>query len=404
MIIREVTLLGHKDHGKSTLIGNMLILTKTVTKDRIDSAKRMSERLGRAFEPGFLLDSFEEEQEDAMTIDTTRAQIMHGGKAFEFIDVPGHEELIKNMISGASHARFAILVVSAKSREGIRTQTKRHLFIAKMMGIEKVVVCVNKMDTVGYSQIRFVKISNELKEFLERIGFGRNSVFFVPVSAYNGDNILKLSDKMEWYKGKPLLDALSSLSPKKPDNKRPLRFIFQGSIESGKKSLCIGNVASGLLKNGSEIVVSPNLMEYSVGEIFTKGKRVGSAKAGENAALLLHPEPKEDLRGMVGSGKESVVLGKREFNALVFSTETIPKEAKIRINGMDHECAIEIMEEIDTSTGMRKKSSVIRPLEAGMAHFRVSSPVCVEPFSVSEQIGRFTIYKKEQFVGLGVVQ
>ncbi|EQD45119.1 translation elongation factor EF-1, subunit alpha, partial [mine drainage metagenome] len=143
MIVRRVTLLGHKDHGKSTLIGNLLISTKSVSEARVEDAKRTSIRLGRKFEPGFLLDSFEEEREGAMTIDTTRAQIKYRGSAFEFIDVPGHEELIKNMISGASYADSALLIVSAKKGEGITGQTRRHIFLAKMLGIERVVVAVN---------------------------------------------------------------------------------------------------------------------------------------------------------------------------------------------------------------------------------------------------------------------
>ena len=153
MIVKKITLLGHKDHGKSTLIGNMLILTDRVNPAKLKEAQRTSKELAKRFEPGFILDSFSEEREGGLTIDTTRTEkIPHKGLAFEFIDVPGHEELIKNMMSGASQADIAVLIISAKSDEGIRDQTKRHLFIAKMLGIRKLVVAVNKMDLIGYQE------------------------------------------------------------------------------------------------------------------------------------------------------------------------------------------------------------------------------------------------------------
>ncbi len=404
MIINEVTLLGHKDHGKSTLIGNILIFTKSVTKARIESAKAMSKRLGRAFEPGFLLDSFEEEQEDAMTIDTTRAQIKYKGKGFEFIDVPGHEELIKNMISGASHARFAILVVSAKPEEGISPQTKRHLFIAKMMGIRSIAVCVNKMDTVDYDRGIFDSISTELGSFLKVIGFGGDSIFFVPVSAYTGENIVACSRKMQWYKGRPLLDILAELSVSRKLAHEPVRFIFQGSIDAGGKRAYIGKLASGNIRRGEKIAVSPIRRRFSVETIFIKGRMALVAKRGENAAFVLAPEPKTNLRGMVGCTADNVIDGKRELNALIFSVDRLPKKGKIRVNGADHNCVINVRAEIDTSDGKPKKSSVIRPLEAGEAVIRLKEPICVEPFSISEEIGRFTIYDKERFVGFGIVK
>src|SRR5271154_1586737 len=190
MDVTEVTLLGHKDHGKSTLIGNMLITTKSVSEQRINDAKKTSKKLGRNFEPGFILDSFEEEREGGLTIDTTRAQVLYKGNAFEFIDVPGHEELIKNMISGASNADFAVLMVSAKPDEGIRDQTFRHLYLAGMLGIKKILVAVNKMDKVGYEENRFDEIRSRILTFLIKTGFEKKNLYFVPISAYNAENLV----------------------------------------------------------------------------------------------------------------------------------------------------------------------------------------------------------------------
>ena len=159
MEVKSITLLGDKDNGKSTTIGSMLILTKSVTEERVKEAKKISKELGRSFEPGFILDSFSEEREGGLTIDITRAQVAYKNHAFEFIDVPGHEEFIKNMISGASYASSALLIVSAKPQEGVKEQTKRHVFISRMLGIKNLVVAVNKMDAVKYKESAFKAIT-----------------------------------------------------------------------------------------------------------------------------------------------------------------------------------------------------------------------------------------------------
>ncbi len=229
MKIKRVTLLGHKDHGKSTLIGNLLISTGTATKDRINEARRISRSLGRQFEPAFILDSFSEEREGGLTIDTTRAQIKYKDIGFEFIDVPGHEELIKNMISGASYADFAVLIVSAKRDEGIMDQTKRHLFLAKIFGIKKIIIAVNKMDSVGYSEERFDSVAKSIGAYLEKIGVDSRDYEAIPISAYDSENLVKKSDKMKWYRGKTLLEILYEMGrekEKKPKNN--FRMIIQG--------------------------------------------------------------------------------------------------------------------------------------------------------------------------------
>ncbi len=183
MKINRITLLGHKDHGKSTLIGNLLIKTNSVSEQRISEAKRISTELNKPFEPGFILDSFEEERREGLTIDTTRVQLKYKDAAFEFIDVPGHEELIKNMLSGASYADFALAVVSAASNEGIKDQTKRHIYIADLIGINRIVIAVNKMDKINYDEKRFNDIKNSLMHYFSKVGINKRNIIFIPISA-----------------------------------------------------------------------------------------------------------------------------------------------------------------------------------------------------------------------------
>ena len=225
MNVRNITLLGHKDHGKSTLIGNLLILTNSVTQARIREAEKYSKRLHKNFEPAFILDSFHEERMEGLTIDITRVEIAYKDVAFSFIDVPGHEELIKNMISGASYASTALLLVSAQKDEGIRDQTKRHLFIAKMLGIDHLVVAVNKMDSVGYKKEQFDSIKEGMMEFVKKIGFLDKDVSFVPVSARVGDNLVTKSAETKWYKGVSLIELIYQRSGEERKSGGSLRMI-----------------------------------------------------------------------------------------------------------------------------------------------------------------------------------
>ena len=211
----------------------LLMETGSISEQRIRDAKKTSKKLGRQFEPGYILDSFEEERLNEMTIDTTRAQVKYRNTGFEFIDVPGHEELMKNMLSGASYADFALLLISAKPDEGITGQTKRHIFVAKMLGIRKLVVAVNKLDAVNYSKERFEEIKNHVGDYLNRIGFKNINISFVPISAYNAENLVKRSNKTGWYKGKSLMDVLVQVSKStKKDIDGELILLFQKPFSS----------------------------------------------------------------------------------------------------------------------------------------------------------------------------
>ncbi len=396
-------MLGHKDHGKSTLIGSILIATGSVSKERIENAKRRSKRLGRRFEPGFLLDSFEEEQDRALTIDTTRAQVMHKGTGFEFIDVPGHEELIKNMISGASYADFAILLVSAKAGEGIKDQTKRHLFLARMMGMDRIVVCVNKMDTVDYDVDTFDSIKKGLGVFLSDIGFDKGHVHFIPVSAYDSENLSSSSKKMEWYDGGSLLDLLVKVSKDKQTERGPLRFSFQGVLDNGGKALHMGIVVGGALRKNDRIVVAPSGERGTVTSVFVKGKKKSIARQGENAALEIEGIKNMDHRGMVGCHTDDVIHSAKSINTTIFAMEGIRGKTVIAFNGLELDCSIGIINGINTTTGKKTGWKAARALEAASAKISLSSDIAAEPFSKSKEMGSFTIHSKNRIVGIGII-
>ncbi len=406
MKVHSITLLGHKDHGKSTLIGNLLMLTNSVTQTRIKEAETYSKKLHKNFEPAFILDSFFAERAGGLTIDITRAEISYKGTAFSFIDVPGHEELIKNMISGASYASIALLLVSAQKDEGIRDQTKRHLFIAKMMGIDRLVIAVNKMDTVGYAKGSFESIKKELTSFITKIGFEADNVSFVPVSAYAGDNLVKKSTSMRWYKGRPLLELLykySGYDSAKDDG--ALRIVLQG-ILNGRKDLVAGRIVRGHIKVGEKgTCIIPLDINVSVKGILAGGKRVRSARVGDGVALELDREVTKDPRGAILCGESYCPIARRSINARIFVTRRLGGKLSVRFNGIEVACtSIKIGSQIDTTTGEQMEGKKAQVLNAIDAELVLDRKIPAESFMETRELGRFTLYSGKEFAGIGIIR
>ena len=200
MLEIPIVLIGEKDHGKSTLIGRLLLNTKSIEESRIKKIQEIDKASGREFELAHLVDSFREEREKEMTMDTTQVLLKGKKRNYQLIDVPGHEELISQMLTGASKGKVALLLVAVD--EGIKEQTIRHLEIAKLLGIEKVGVVLNKIDKVNYKKEIFEKLKKEIKEVLEKVGYLSRDIHFFPVSAKYGDNVIVKSKKTLWYEGK----------------------------------------------------------------------------------------------------------------------------------------------------------------------------------------------------------
>jgi small GTP-binding protein len=407
MMVKKITLLGHKDHGKSTLIGNMLILTNRVNPAKLKEAERTSEQLGKRFEPGFILDSFHEEREGGLTIDTTRTEkIPHKDIAFEFIDVPGHEELIKNMMSGASQADIAVLIVSAKADEGIRDQTKRHLFIAKMLGIRKLVVAVNKMDLVAYKEEKFDAIKKHMAKFIENMGFTRGNVYFVPISAYMKDNLVKKSSNMKWYSGRPLIDLLY-MNAKEEYTKKAnaeLRVLLQGFIDH-TGTVMAGKIVSGKMRLGDKVRIWPSGFGSSISRIFVKGANVKAAKLGTNVAVALRDKFNSDVRGSVMADDENSPKLRKVVKALIFVTRPTLANMKIKFNNIEIGCnSLKVLKHIDTTTGERKEGNRLKALDAIEADIELERKLPFESYERTEELGRFLLYSRGEFAGIGIVE
>ncbi len=395
MKINKVTLLGHKDHGKSTLIGNLLIATKSTSKERIEEAEEISRKLGKKFEPAFILDSFYEERKGGLTIDTTRAQIRYKDMAFEFIDVPGHSELIQNMLSGASYANIAVLVISAKIGEGIKKQTERHLFIARMLGIKHLIIAVNKMDIVNYKKERFDEIKSEISKFLSAIGYEEKNVSFVPISAYTQENIMKKSKKMDWYSGKTLLEHIyaASKNSRKKDYGKSIA-LMQGYLENGVSC----TVLSGKISRNPFYLI-PGYDKYGISKIIVKGRSVKEAKTGVNAVIYSNKKFPADIRGKILCNEK--IVPKKRFGAQVFLVNNL-ENPTLRFNGNEIKCNIKIKKVIYP---LRNKTiNSIKPLEAAEAEITADKALVTLPFDTLKELGRFTIYSGGKFSGFGTIK
>lgn len=288
MEIVAVTLLGHKDHGKSTLLGRLLYDSGQVPKDKLATLQEMARDAGKPFEFAHLLDSFMEERAGEMTIDTTRATIKGSRYLYEIIDVPGHKELIANMLSGASHASFAFLLLSVK--EGIEEQTIDHVRLAQFLGITSLTVLINKMDAAGYDETQFRALAGKARRLLTEIGFAAEDAAVIPVSAREGDNLASKSNRMPWYRGATVMDALTTLEPVRPPE-APTLFLVQDIQHVGDDHIISGYLESGAVRAGEKLTAIPHDAAHAVVKIMRGTSEIPRAAGGESVGLVLKGNP-----------------------------------------------------------------------------------------------------------------
>lgn len=281
----NIVIVGHVDHGKSTVIGRLLADTGSLPEGKLEQVKEMCRRNSRPFEYAFLLDALKDERSQGITIDTARCFFNTEKRKYIIIDAPGHIEFLKNMISGASRAEAALLVIDAF--EGIQENSRRHGYMLSMLGIKQVSVLVNKMDLVGYSKETYDSITAEYKAFLSEISVVPTA--FIPVSAIEGDNIALRSENMPWYDGNTVLDQLDAFIPIQPDISLPFRMpvqdVYKFTGGGDTRRIIAGTIETGSLKAGDEITFYPSRkhtcvssLEYlgsSAPQEFTAGMSVG---------------------------------------------------------------------------------------------------------------------------------
>ncbi len=402
----KFVIVGHVDHGKSTLIGRLLYDTNSLPPDKMAEIKKSSEELGRVTEFAFLMDHLQEEREQGITIDTAQAFFKTAKRQYVIIDAPGHSEFVKNMLTGASQAQAAILIVDAK--EGVREQTKRHSYLLSLLGIKQVIVVVNKMDLVDYQEQVFAKIKSELDIFLGNLQIKPN--FYIPIVALKGDNVALASENMPWYLGATVLFALDSLREEVGEAGQALVLPVQEIYKIGDKRYVLGRVEAGELKSGQKIKVLPSGQETIIKTIekFLQ-ENLLSAQAGENIALTTQ-DPLFIERGNVicETGKEPSL--KSEFAATLFwlSQETLQKDEPLIIKCATQESACQVSEiknRFNSSTMeiLEENASQLNFLEAAQIIIKTKKPLALSKFSEFSELGKFVLLKNDNIIAGGIV-
>jgi len=402
----KFVIVGHVDHGKSTLIGRLLFDTKSIPEDKIEEARRISKDLGQDMQFAYLLDHLEEERRQGITIDTTQAFFRSGGREYVIIDAPGHVEFVKNMITGASQADASVMIVDAK--EGIQEQTKRHAYLLALMGFKQVIVLVNKMDSVGYDEACFNGIRDSITDFFGTIGL--KPFCCIPASALLGENIASPSKEMPWYKGPHFLKSLEGLNENTRDEKEPVIFPVQDIYKVGDKRIIAGKIESGCLRTGLRVSILPGDQSTTVKSVesFMK-KNKDSAAAGESVGITTS-EPVFVDRGDIIAGPDSGAVTVSSFKASVFwlSKDEFKtgERAVFRCATQSVYCKIsDVIKKIDSSSlePIRKDLGSLKYLETAEVIIKTKKPVVISLPGGVPELGRFVLVSEENISAGGII-
>jgi sulfate adenylyltransferase large subunit len=400
----KIVIVGHVDHGKSTLIGRLLLDTDSLPKDKVEEIKRISKELGKEAELAYLTDQLKEEREQNITIDTTQIFFNTKRKNFVIIDAPGHVEFIKNMMTGAAHAEAAVLIID--THEGVQEQTRRHAYILHMLGLDRVVAVFNKMDLVEYREDVFERVRDDFVAFAETLGI--TPVHMIPVSAREGANISKKSSKMHWYKGEHFLKALESMESK-AKMERPLRFPVQDVYGIEGDKLIAGRITSGTIKEGQRVTILPSSTDATVGEIRIFEGTKHQARGGENIAVTLKEDPSV-VRGNVLVDRDEKLRPTDRFRGNIFWIAERPLRLDgtmtLRCSTQEVSCAVERIERrVDTSTleVIGEDAQELGINESGTLVFKTEQPIIVEDFAFIEELGRFVVEQGHELLGAGII-
>lgn len=400
-----VVIVGHVDHGKSTLIGRLLYDTGSFMEGKYEELKAVCERRGVAFEWSFLLDAFQAERDQAITIDTTQIWFKTRKRNCMIIDAPGHREFLKNMISGAAFADAAILVVDAK--EGVREQTRRHAYLLHLLGLKQIVVVINKMDAADYAEARFGEVSAEITTYLAGIGLAPRQI--IPIAARHGENIAQGSANMPWYKGPILIDMLDTMEPVLPAPERPLRFPVQDVYRFDETRIIAGRIESGSLRTGDKLLFSPSGRSAHVVSIekWSVPAAPMEAQAGESIGITLD-QPIFVARGDVASHAEKAPVLANRFRVSLFWLGKKPLQAgkvyKMKLSTYEAVVTVESIERVISTEDL---SSADKPEvainEMAEVTFRSREIIALDAHGDNPLMGRAVLVENHDVVGGGII-
>jgi len=419
----NLVFVGHVDHGKSTTVGRLLYDSGNVDEQAMRKLKEKAQELGKGgFEFAFVMDNLKEEQERGVTIDLSHKKFETDKYYFTIIDAPGHKDFVKNMITGASQADAAVLVCGANEIKGTETvaelppQTVEHCRLTKILGVTQLIVAVNKMDMQGYSQERFEGVKKVITALLKASGWKVENVQFVAVASLVGENIVKKSDKMPWYTGSTLLEAINNLAvPQKPTD-LPLRLPIQDIYNiTGIGVVPVGRVETGILKVNDKVMAVPGREGKGVpGEVKSiemHHEQMNEAGPGDNVGMSIRGFGKKDVqRGDVMGHLDSVPTVATEFTAQIVvlnhpSVITVGYTPVFHIHTAQIACtATEIVRQLNPMTGetLKEHPDFIKNGDAAIVKFKPVQPLVIETHKSIPQMSRFAIRDSGATVAAGM--
>lgn len=405
---------GHVDAGKSTLIGRLLYDTGAIREEEMRKLREVAKELKKeTFEFAFVMDTVKEERERGVTIDVMHRPFETRNWFFTIIDAPGHRDFVKNMITGAAQADAAILVVSAKEGEGVQEQTKEHAWLLKVLGVPQLMVVLNKMDTANFDEKRYNVVKEEVVKLLKPIGYKTDEIPFIPVSAFEGDNVAKKSDKLSWYKGGTLVETLDSFikEPEKPTQK-PLRLPIQDVYSiTGVGTVPVGRVETGVMKINDTLIFEPSGVKGEVKDIEVHHQKITEAKPGDNVGFNVRGVTKEQIkRGDVAGHASNPPSVAKEFTAqiIVLNHPTVMTKGYTPVfhcHTASVACTItEITAKIDPRTGavVQANPDFIKTGDAAKIKVVPTKPFVIEKNSDFPELAKFAIRDMGQTVAAGV--
>ena len=403
--------IGHVDHGKSTLVGRILYDSGAIPETEMRKLKDLAKELGKeTFEFAFIMDRVKEERERGVTIDIMHQRFDTKKFYFTIIDAPGHRDFVKNMITGTSQADGAILVVSAK--DGVQEQTKEHIWLTKIYGIKQLIVAINKMDAVEFGEKAYNDTKEAVTKILKAAGHAADKIPFIPVSGFTGDNVVKKSDKMAWYKGSTLVETLDTFElPPQPTDK-PLRIPIQDAYAiTGVGTVPVGRVETGILKIGDKITFVPSNSSGEVKTIEMHHEQVQEAGPGDNIGFNVRGVDKKSVkRGDVCCHTDKPAKVAKEFSAqiLVLNHPSVISKGYtpvFHVHTAQVACTItEITKQIDPKTGgtIKENPDFIKTGDAAIVKVKPTKPLVIEKNSDFPQLAKFAIRDMGQTVAAGI--
>jgi len=400
----KIVIVGHVDHGKSTLVGRLFHDTGSLPDGKLEAIKAMCERRGMPFEWAFLMDALQAERDQGITIDTAQIWFRTQKREYVIIDAPGHKEFLKNMVTGAAASDAALLLIDAG--EGVREQSRRHGYLLHLLGIRQVAVLVNKMDMVGNSADRFALLEREYRKYLDEIGV--QATCFVPISARDGDNIASRSAHMPWYTGPTVLEVLDRFEVSAPLDALPLRFPIQDIYKFDQRRILAGRIETGRLDVGDTLLFSPSNKTARVASIERwQAPEAVTARAGESVGITLDEQIFVE-RGDVASHEAKPPIESDVLRARLFWLGRRPlavgAKYKLKLNTTEARVTVQSVERvIDAASLEHKEATQVERNAVAEVTLRADRLLALDAFVDSPRTGRFVLVDEYDIAGGGIV-